>query len=247
MYVTVALADLRSGLGAATTLGPAGDPSILGADTARRLACDAGIIPVVLGDRGEILDYGRERRLVPLPMRKLLWLRDRHCTFPGCDLPAWFCDAHHIEHWADGGATTAENTALLCARHHTIVHRDGLTATIDAAGRVCWQIVQQGPRRVAGVTCAVVSEPDPRSAPLAQDVCVATSAGWPAQGPADGTHDPDGQERRQSKQNARHEVGREWLGSRRSLGRDGVGPSQAREGADPGRAVPRPDKAQEHP
>ncbi len=138
MYVTVALADLRSGLGAATTLGPAGDPSILGADTARRLACDAGIIPVVLGDRGEILDYGRERRLVPLPMRKLLWLRDRHCTFPGCDLPAWFCDAHHIEHWADGGATTAENTALLCARHHTIVHRDGLTATIDAAGLVSW-------------------------------------------------------------------------------------------------------------
>ncbi|NUT37411.1 MAG: DUF222 domain-containing protein, partial [Hamadaea sp.] len=56
--------------------------------TARRLACDALIIPAVLGGDGQVLDLGRARRLIDGPLRRALVLRDRGCAFPGCDRPA---------------------------------------------------------------------------------------------------------------------------------------------------------------
>jgi hypothetical protein len=92
------------------------------AGQARRLACDAGIIPVVLGAGSEPLDIGRLTRVVPVSLRRALQLRDGGCRFGGCDRPAPWCDAHHIRHWADGGATDLGNLILLCAHHHTLVH-----------------------------------------------------------------------------------------------------------------------------
>jgi hypothetical protein len=89
---------------------------------ARRLACDAGIIPVMLGSQSEPLDVGRQARLVPVGLRRALSLRDGGCRFAGCDRPAAWCDAHHVIHWADGGDTNLDNTILLCAYHHTLVH-----------------------------------------------------------------------------------------------------------------------------
>ncbi len=64
-------------------------------------------------------------------------LRDRHCSFPTCDIPAFWTQLHHVRHWADDGKTDIDNAALLCARHHTIVHRDRLTATLTPT-RVHW-------------------------------------------------------------------------------------------------------------
>ncbi len=97
-----------------------------------RIACDAGIIPAVLGSRSEVLDLGRTRRLVTPGLLMALYLRDRGCTFPGCSRPPSWCDAHHCLHWCDGGPTDLTNLALLCPRHHTIVHQKGYTATVDA-------------------------------------------------------------------------------------------------------------------
>ncbi len=94
-------------------------------DTARRLACDADLIPAVLGSRGEILDLGRKNRLVPLPLRRAVTLRDRHCAHPGCRRRAGKCQVHHIRHWADDGETCLENCVLLCAYHHTLIHHSG--------------------------------------------------------------------------------------------------------------------------
>ena len=68
-----------------------------------------------------------------------LCLRDRGCTFPGCSSPPGWCDAHHGEHWCDGGPTDLSNMALLCPRHHTIVHQKGYTATV-ATTRVTWHL-----------------------------------------------------------------------------------------------------------
>ena len=85
-------------------------------------ACDAGVIPVVLGGAGEVLDLGRAVRLFTAAQTRRLWLRDRHCTYPGCGMPPQWCDAHHLGHWADGGPSDLANAALLCERHHTIVH-----------------------------------------------------------------------------------------------------------------------------
>ena len=123
LFVTVDLETLRSGLvGAGETLGGAGTGELLAPETVRRLACDATVIPTVLGSAGEVLDLGQQVRLFTAAQTRRLWLRDRHCTYPGCDLPGQWCDAHHLTHWADGGPSDVSNAALLCERHHTIVH-----------------------------------------------------------------------------------------------------------------------------
>ena len=105
-------------------------------ETVRRLACDAQVIPAVLGGAGEVLDWGRSVRLFTPGQVKALWLRDQGCTFPGCGTPAHWCDAHHVTHWVDGGLTDLSNAVLLCGRHHTVVHRDRLAAAISATGAV---------------------------------------------------------------------------------------------------------------
>ena len=98
--------------------------------TVRKLACDASIIPIVLGSQGQPLDVGRTKRLVTPAQLAALWVRDKHCTYPGCTRQANWCSAHHVIHWIDGGPTALTNLALLCQHHHTYVHRWDLTATI---------------------------------------------------------------------------------------------------------------------
>ena len=111
----------------------------LDAGTLRRLACDADLIPAVLGTESEPLDVGRARRLFTGGLRTAIIHRDQGCTFPGCDRPPDWCDAHHVIPWWAGGHTTLTNAALLCARHHTVVHRDLLTATVSTTG-VTWDL-----------------------------------------------------------------------------------------------------------
>ena len=119
--------------GTGTTL--TGD--VLSPGTVRRMACDAQIIPVVLGSDSEPLDLGRARRLFTRGQRLALTIRDKGCSYPGCSIPATWCDAHHVTHWANGGPTDLSNAALLCPRHHTLVHDRDLTATVTTTG-VTW-------------------------------------------------------------------------------------------------------------
>jgi Domain of unknown function (DUF222)/HNH endonuclease len=91
------------------------------AETARRLACDASITPIIDGEADHT------SRVVPGATRRALIARDKGCRFPGCDCPPAWTDAHHIKHWADGGATTIDNLILLCRRHHRLVHEEGWT------------------------------------------------------------------------------------------------------------------------
>ncbi|MBK8469661.1 MAG: DUF222 domain-containing protein [Actinomycetales bacterium] len=99
--------DLAQRLGAATVLGSAASGTLVAPETARKLACDAQVIPAVLGRTGEILDLGRASRLASAAQLTTLWFRDRGCTFPGCDVPAHWCDAHH----ASTGSTAAGPTS----------------------------------------------------------------------------------------------------------------------------------------
>jgi hypothetical protein len=103
----------------------------------RRLACDASVIPMVLGSHGQPLDLGRSKRLVTPALLAALWARDKRCTFPGCRRPPQWCDAHHARHGANGGHTSLLNLTLLCAHHHTWVHQQDLTATITTTD-VTW-------------------------------------------------------------------------------------------------------------
>ena len=92
-------------------------------DQLRCYACDCTISRVVFGPGSETLDIGRATRIVPPAMRRALIARDRHCQHPGCDRSHRWCDAHHLQHWADGGATALTNLKLLCRYHHTQAHR----------------------------------------------------------------------------------------------------------------------------
>ena len=105
----------------------------------RRVACDAAVIPAVLGSDGEVVDLGRAVRLFSPGQLRRLWLRDAGCTFPGCSMPPHWCDAHHLVHWADGGGTVLENAALLCGRHHTVVHQRRLSGRTTPDG-VVWDL-----------------------------------------------------------------------------------------------------------
>jgi hypothetical protein len=73
----------------------------------------------------EILDLGRRTRIVSPAQRRALVHRDGGCVFPGCGRPHPWTDAHHLVHWARGGATDLDNLCLLCRRHHTAVHEGG--------------------------------------------------------------------------------------------------------------------------
>lgn len=94
-------------------------------ESARRIACDCRLLPIVFNGVGQPLDAGRTRRLVPAPLRRALVTRDHGCTFPGCDRSPRWTDAHHVVPWSAGGPTSLENLALLCQFHHTEVHKPG--------------------------------------------------------------------------------------------------------------------------
>jgi len=118
IVVTMTLDQLRSGLGEA--LLDTGTP--MSPSQCRRLACNANLIPVVLGSDSAILDLGLTRRLFDRYQRLALALRDGGCIWPGCErTPAW-CEAHHITFWADGGPTDLANGCLLCPYHHHLIH-----------------------------------------------------------------------------------------------------------------------------
>jgi hypothetical protein len=94
-------------------------------EAARRLACDASVMRVVMAGRSVPLDVGRRTAVVPPAIRRAVIVRHRTCRFPGCDHPHAWCDAHHVVHWADGGTTALPNLVLMCRRHHRMVHQGG--------------------------------------------------------------------------------------------------------------------------
>lgn len=149
LTLTMSFEDLKNQLGSATITGAIGTGDRLTPQTVRRLACEAGIIPMVLGGAGEILDQGRAVRLFTPAQEAYLRQRDAHCSFPGCDDPADWCDKHHLIHFADGGATDVDNGCLLCSRHHTIVHRDDLAGVV-VNNNVVWDLTPGSYRQRLG-------------------------------------------------------------------------------------------------
>jgi Domain of unknown function (DUF222)/HNH endonuclease len=127
VVVTIDYDKLREQVGAATF----DDGAHLSAAAARRLACDAGIIPAVLGTASQVLDLGRQSRLATGALRRALVLRDRGCVFPGCDRPPRWTNAHHIQHWSHGGETNLGNLMLLCGYHHRLIHHSEWQARIN--------------------------------------------------------------------------------------------------------------------
>jgi hypothetical protein len=108
--------------------------AFIGAETSRRVSCDAGLVTIAHAADGQVLGGGPRKRTVPPSVRRALEARDRGCRFPGCGLR--FTDAHHVKHWADGGESSLRNLVLLCRRHHRVVHEGGVRVCLDVDGRV---------------------------------------------------------------------------------------------------------------
>jgi hypothetical protein len=112
--------------------------SDLPVETVKRLTCDGNLITIVEDEDGTPLDVGRKRRTVTTALKRALWARDRHCSFPGCHNRC-YVDAHHIEHWANGGETSLDNLTLLCTFHHTLLHEGGFKIKRDHERAIYFQ------------------------------------------------------------------------------------------------------------
>jgi hypothetical protein len=128
LTVTIDFADLRDATSEA--VGELVFGHNLSAAAVRLLACDAAVLPIVLGSDSQPLDVGMEYRFVTRPIRRALNRRDKGCVI--CKAPPSHCHAHHLIHWVDGGPTSISNLALLCAAHHRAVHAGHWTVTITA-------------------------------------------------------------------------------------------------------------------
>ncbi|MDI2034316.1 HNH endonuclease signature motif containing protein [Paenarthrobacter nitroguajacolicus] len=110
--------QVRLSSAASTFQGPI-HPNII-----RKIACDADILPVLLGSEGRVLGIGRTSRIFPPHIRKALNARDQGCAFPDCTMPTPWCEAHHITYWSQGGPTSTDNGVLLCSHHHQVIHKE---------------------------------------------------------------------------------------------------------------------------
>jgi hypothetical protein len=132
VVVTMTLDTLMGGLQAAQLdTGTRISPSL-----ARKLACQAGVIPVVLGGRSQVVDIGRRARFHTKAQRIALAVQHGGCYVEGCDRPSAWCQAHHLDPWSEGGGTSVERGALLCERHHTLAHHPDYHLTHLSGGKV---------------------------------------------------------------------------------------------------------------
>jgi len=129
VVVRMSVEALRDGLGVAEI---DGIDRRIAAATARKLAADAELIPMVLGGESTPLDLGRGARLFSRSQRLALMERDGGCASCGANIT--YAHAHHIEWWSRGGATDLSNGVMLCSHCHHQIHDHGWQIRIGNVG-----------------------------------------------------------------------------------------------------------------
>ena len=129
LNVVVNLEDLIEGQGGSVVDGP-----VLDGPAMSRLLCDSTVHRVVMSGRSAVLDYGTATRTIPAPLWNALVIRDEACRFPGCDRPSVWCEGHHVVWVTHGGPTELANLALVCSRHHHLLHQPGWHAKLRPDG-----------------------------------------------------------------------------------------------------------------
>ena len=122
----------------------------ISAKAVERLACDCSITRILLDSDSMVIDVGRARRVISGPQRKALNARDRGCVWPGCDRTASWTSGHHLVHWAHGGGGDLRDLALLCYRHHWMVHEGN------------WQMVRTDDGNLLTIPPTLTFGPSPR-------------------------------------------------------------------------------------
>jgi hypothetical protein len=97
---------------------------------AQQRVCETGSVTVTVDPFGNPLDLGRESRVFTPRQRVALSIRDGGCRWKGCERPASYCEAHHVDEWhADHGRTDIDRGILLCRHHHMQLHHSGWRIT----------------------------------------------------------------------------------------------------------------------
>lgn len=122
----------------------------ISAKAVERLACDCSVTRILLDSDSMVIDVGRAKRVISGPQRKALNARDHGCVWPGCDRPASWTSGHHLVHWIHGGPGDLPNLALLCYRHHWMVHEGN------------WQLVRGDDGRISTIPPTLTFGPAPR-------------------------------------------------------------------------------------
>jgi hypothetical protein len=134
LIITMTLTDLERRAGRASTH----HGGTLSINDALQLAAQGSLLPAVLDEAGAILAHGRGRRLADTGQRKVLFARDRGCTFPGCPRTAAQSEIHHATDWARGGKTDLDNLAIACGYHNAEAPKQGWR-TVMIQGVPHWQ------------------------------------------------------------------------------------------------------------
>ena len=152
VVVHVDLATLKEGLHAHSTCRTEFGQD-LSAETVRRLACEAEIIPVVLDGRSVPIDVGRSKRLATVHQRRALETTHETCAIPECSVPFHHCQIHHIDYWESGGSTDLSNMVPLCNTHHHAAHEGGWTLHLDPLSRTLNVDFPEAQARGARASC----------------------------------------------------------------------------------------------
>ena len=139
VMVTMDVDTLTDGLEAATL----SDGTRISADQARKLACEADLIPAVLDGPSQVLDLGRQARYFTKNQRLAAGAVYGGCVFPDCDRPIQWTEMHHITPWSHGGTTNQDEAAPYCSRHHHVVHDHHWETRKDPDGTI-WLRPPQG-------------------------------------------------------------------------------------------------------
>lgn len=88
---------------------------------------------------------GRAKRIASADQRTVLHAKDRGCTAPGCDIPGYLCETHHVDEWADGGHTDIDRLTFACGAHHRLIKPGGWTTRKRRDGTTEWRPPPQIP------------------------------------------------------------------------------------------------------
>ncbi|MBA0045043.1 HNH endonuclease signature motif containing protein [Mycobacteroides sp. LB1] len=134
VVVSTTLDELESASGQAVT----GGGTLLPMRDVIRMASHALHYLTIFDDDGRPLYLGRTKRIASVDQRIVLHANDRGCTHPGCSVPGYLCEVHHVDDWADGGATDIERLTFVCGPHHRLLAQGWTTRKNRKTGRTEW-------------------------------------------------------------------------------------------------------------
>ncbi|WP_193073251.1 HNH endonuclease signature motif containing protein, partial [Brevibacterium sp. FME37] len=134
LVVTATAEDLGNGTGVGTT----GTENPVPISELVRHGLNGAVFFELISEKAKTMQVVTENRFANARQIAVLTARDQGCTFPGCDAPPGWCDAHHIVEWAQGGRTDINNMTLSCSAHHHLLDRSDWETVMLKDGRPAW-------------------------------------------------------------------------------------------------------------